>query len=163
MMKNAKLMFATLAGISVLSVAFAKANEENVADAKMMAADTALAQKHFKAINETDLKKKKALFAEVYDPNGHFVSPRAIVDGRAELEKLFDEIHKQSPGVIFQDIGEIEAHHDIVRVHWATIDSGVSNGLAGDDFLKIKNGKVSEVYIIVNGWTKASAANGQEK
>jgi hypothetical protein len=43
------------------------------------------------------------------------------------------------------------------------IDSGVSNGLTGDDFIKIKNGKVSEVYIIVNGWTKSSAANGQEK
>ena len=79
-MKNAKLVFATLAGISVLSVAFAKANKENVADAKMMASEIALAQKHFKAINETDLKKKKALFAEVYDPNVHFVSPRAIVD-----------------------------------------------------------------------------------
>ena len=58
-MKNAKLMFATFAEISVLSVAFAKANEENVADAKMMASDTALAQKHFKATNETDLKRKR--------------------------------------------------------------------------------------------------------
>jgi hypothetical protein len=163
MMKNAKLVFATLAGISVLSVAFAMANEENAADAKMMASDIALAQKHFKAINETDLKKKMALFAEVYDPNVHFASPRGIVDGRAELEKLFDEIHKKSPGVIFQDIGEIEAHHDIVRVHWAMVDSGVSNGLTGDDFLKIRNDKVSEVYIIVNGWTKSGAANGQEK
>jgi hypothetical protein len=163
MMKNAKLVFATLVGISVLSVSIAMANEENAADAKLIAPDIALAQKHFKAINETDLKKKKALFAEVYDPNVHFVSPRATVDGRAELEELFDEIHKKSPGVIFQDIGEIEAHHDIVRVHWAMIDSGVSNGLTGDDFLKIKNGKVSEVYIIVNGWTKSGAANGQKK
>src|SRR5258708_4599801 len=99
MMKKAKLVFATLAGISVLSVAFAMASEENAGDAN----------------------------------------------------------------VIFQDIGEIEAHHDIVRVHWAMVDSGVSNGLTGDDFLKIRNGKVSEVYIIVNGWTKSGAANGQEK
>ena len=161
-MKNAKLVFATLAGIFVLSVAFVMASEENAADAKMMASDITLAQKHFKAINETDIQKKKALFAEVYDPNVHFASPRGIVDGRAELEKLFDEIHKKSPGVIFQDIGEIEAL-DIVRVHWAMVDSGVSNGLTGDDFLKIRNGKVYEVYIIVNGWTKSGAANGQEK
>jgi predicted SnoaL-like aldol condensation-catalyzing enzyme len=163
MMKNAKLVLTTLAGITFLSVAFAMASEENAADAKMMASDITLAQKHFKAINETDIEKMKALFAEVYDPNVHFASLRGIVDGRAELEKLFDEIHKKSPGVIFQDIGEIEAHHDIVRVHWAMVDSGVSNGLTGDDFLKIRNGKVSEVYIIVNGWTKSGAANGQEQ
>jgi len=73
-MKKAKLVFATLAGISVLSVAFTMASEENAADAKMMASDIAIAQKHFKAINETDLQKKKALFAEVYDPNVHFAS-----------------------------------------------------------------------------------------
>ena len=156
MMKNAKLVVATLVGISVLSAAFAMANEENAADAKMVTSNIALAQKHFKAINETDPQKKKALLAEVYDANVHFASPRGIVDGRAELEKLFDEIHKKSPGVVFQDIGEIEAHHDVVSVHWAMIDSGVSNGLTGDDFIRIKNGKVSEVYIIVNGWTKSS-------
>ena len=162
MMKNAKLVLATLAGISVSSAVFVMANEGNAADAKMVASDIALAQKHFKAINETDIQKKKALFEEVYDPKVHFASPRGIVDGRAELEKLFDEIHKKSPGAVFQDIGEIEAHHDIVRVHWAMIDSGVSSGLTGDDFLKIRNGKVSEVYIIVNGWTKSGATDGQE-
>ena len=155
MMKNAMLVFAMFAGISVLPAAFAKANNESASDAKMMASDIELAQKHFKAINETDIQKRKALLEEVYGPKVHFASPRGIVDGRAELEKLFDEIHKKSPGAIFQDVGEIEAHHDIVRVHWAMIDSGVSNGLTGDDFLKIKNGKVSEVYIIVNGWTKS--------
>jgi hypothetical protein len=89
MMKNAKLVLATLAGISVSSAAFVMANEGNAADAKMVASDIALAQKHFKAINETDIQKKKALFEEVYDPKVHFASPRGIVDGRAELEKLF--------------------------------------------------------------------------
>jgi hypothetical protein len=34
MMKNAKLVFATLAGIFVLSVAFVMASEENAADAR---------------------------------------------------------------------------------------------------------------------------------
>lgn len=162
-MKNTMLVFAMLAGTSVLSAAFAKANNDSASEAKMVASDIALAQKHFKAINETDIQKKKALFEEVYDPKVHFASPRGIVDGREELEQLFDEIHKKSPGAVFQDIGEIEAHHDIVRVHWAMIDSGVSSGLTGDDFLKIRNGKVSEVYIIVNGWTKSGAADGQEK
>jgi hypothetical protein len=67
-MKNAKLVFATLVGIFVLSVAFAMANEENAADAKLITSDIALAQKHFKAINETDLKKKKALSRKCTTP-----------------------------------------------------------------------------------------------
>jgi len=159
-MKYAILAIGMSLGLSVASPAFATASEETTPNTQEMAPDIALSQKHFKAVNETDPQKRKALFEEVYDPNVHFASPRGIVDGRAELEKLFAEIHRKSPGVVFQDIGEIEAHHGIARIHWAAIKSGVSDKLTGDDFIKIKDGKVTEVYIIVNGWTK-SGVNGQ--
>jgi hypothetical protein len=159
--KITRLALALLIGLSISSVVFAETGEEKAMN-KKAAFDIALAQKHFKAVNEIDPQKKKALFEEVYAPNVHFSSPRGAVDGRAELEKLFEEIHKKSPGAVFQEIGEIEAHHDIARVHWAMVDSGVSSGLTGDDFIKIKDGKVSEVYIVVNGWTKSNVANNQE-
>ena len=161
-MKNSKLALVVLLGLSFSSAAFATASKETVANMKEVASDIALSRKHFKAVNETDPKKRKALFEEVYDPDVHFASPRGAVDGRAELEKLFAEIHKK-PGVVFQDIGEIEAHHGIARIHWALINSGVSGELTGDDFIKIKDGKVSEVYIIVNGWTTSVLKNSHGK
>src|SRR6266481_310704 len=131
-MEHTKLALAVLLGLSASSAAFALESEESVSNAKEAASDIALSQKHFKAVNETDPQKRKVLFEEVYDPNVHFASPRGIVDGRAELEKLFAEIHRKSPGVVFQDIGEIEAHHGIARIHWAAIKSGVSDKLTGD-------------------------------
>ena len=154
-MDHTKLALAVVLGLFVSSAAFATASEESVANANEAASDIALSQKHFKAVNETDPKKRKVLFEEVYDLNVHFASPRGTADGRAELEKVFADIHKKSPGAVFQDIGEIEAHHGIARIHWALIKSGVSGKLTGDDFIKIKDGKVTEVYIIVNGWTKS--------
>jgi hypothetical protein len=74
-MKKAKLVFATLAGISVLSVAFAMASEENAADAKMMASDITLAQKHFKAINENRHPKEEGTFRRSVRPQRSFCEP----------------------------------------------------------------------------------------
>ena len=145
------------------SATFATAIEEKVVSTKETASDIALSQKHFKAVNETDPKKREALFEEVYDPNVHFASPHGVVDGRAALEKLFAGIHKESPGAVFQDIGEIETHHGVARIHWALIKSGVSGKLTGDDFIKIKDGKVTQVHIIVNGWTESGVKDRQGK
>ena len=143
--------------LALLIAIFARGTVATAGDQKASdpASDIALARKHFKAVNETDPQKRKVLFREVYDPNVHFASPRGVVDGRTELEQLFADIHMKSPGVVFQDIGDIEAHHGIARIHWAAVKSGVSDGLTADDFIKIKDGKVTEVYIIVNGWTKS--------
>jgi predicted SnoaL-like aldol condensation-catalyzing enzyme len=160
-MRATKLALAILIGLSTSSLVSAETSVEKAVN-KEAAMDIALAHQHFRALNETDPQKRKALFEEVYTPDVHFVSPRVAIDGRAVLEKLFDDIHKKTPGVLFQEIGEIEAHHDIARVHWAIIISGVSSAQTGDDFLKIKDGKVSEVYIIVNGWTKSGIANDQK-
>jgi hypothetical protein len=83
-MKHTKLALAMLFGLSVSSAAFATASEGSVSNTKEAASDIALSQKHFKAVNGTDPKKRKVLFEEVYDLNVHFASPRGIADGRAE-------------------------------------------------------------------------------
>ena len=114
-----------------------------------------------KAVNELDPEKRKVLFEEVYDPHIHFVDPQGIANGLAELEKLYDGLHKQFPGFVFHEVGEIEAHHGLSRVHWELVKPGASVKPSGDDFIKIEDGRITEVYVIVNGQTKQaeSAAN----
>ena len=68
--------------------------------AKEVASVNAVLDKHLKAVNELDPGKRKVLFEEVYDPHIHFVGPQGIANGPAELEKLYDGLHKQFPGFI---------------------------------------------------------------
>jgi len=121
--------------------------------------------KHFKAVNELDPEKRKVLVEEVYDPHIHFVDPQGIANGLAELEKLYDGLHKQFPGFVFHKVGEIEAHHDVARIHWELVKPEASEKPTGDDFVKIENGRITEVYVIVNGQTKQaeSAANNNQQ
>jgi len=113
----------------------------------------AVLDKHLKAVNELDREKRRVLFAEVYDPHIHFVDPQGIANGLAELEQLYDGLHKQFPGFVFRDVGEAEAHHGVARIHWELVKAGASVKPTGDDFIKIKDGKITEVYVIVNGQT----------
>ena len=133
---------------------------------KEVASVNAVLDKHLKAVNELDPEKRKVLFEEVYDPHIHFVDPQGIANGRAELEKLYDGLHKQFPGFVFHEVGEIEAHHDVARVHWELVKPGASIKPTGDDFVKIEDGRITEVCVIVNGQTKqaeSAAKNNQQK
>ena len=118
---------------------------------KEVASVNAVLNKHLKAVNELDPEKRKVFFEEVYDPHIHFVDPQGIANGLAELEKLYDGLHKQFPGFVFHEVGEIEAHHDVARIHWELVKPGASVKPTGDDFIKIKDGRITEVYVIVNG------------
>ena len=114
----------------------------------------AVLDKHLKAVNELDPEKRKVLFEEVYDRHIHFVDPQGIANGLAELEKLYDGLHKQFPGFVFHEVGEIEAHHGLARIHWELVKPGASEKPTGDDFVKIEDGRITEVCVIVNGQTK---------
>src|SRR6266481_4961747 len=95
-----------------------------------------------KAVNELDPEKRKVLFEEVYDG-----------------------LHKQFPGFVFHEVGEIEAHHGLARVHWELVKPGASVKPTGDDFIKIEDGRITEVCVIVNGQTRqaeSAAKNNQQ-
>jgi hypothetical protein len=108
-----------------------------------------------KAVNELDPEKRKVLFEEVYNPHIDFVDPQGIASGLTDLEKLYNGLHKQFPRFVFHEVGEIEAHHGLARVHWELVKPGASVKPTG------KDGKITEVHVIVNGQTKQaeSAAN----
>lgn len=126
---------------------------------KEVASVNAVLDKHFKAVNELDPEKRKVLFEEVYDPHIHFVDPQGIANSLAELEKLYDGLHKQFPGFVFHEVGEIETHHGFARAHWEHVKPGASEKSTGDDFVKIKDGRITEVYVIVNGQTKQAESS----
>ena len=114
----------------------------------------ALMGRHFTALNELDPEKRKELVTEVYDSHIMLIDPHVIVDGRAELEKLYDGIHKQFPDFVFRVVDIIEVHHEFARMHWELTKPGASEKQTGDDFIKIKEGRISEIIVFINGLTK---------
>ena len=148
----------TLSVLLTASLVFGSMPHAQEGKEKMKTEDAAsvraLLGRHFTAINELDPEKRKALIAEVYDPHIMFIDPHGVADGRAELDKLYDGIHKRFPGFVFRVVDDIEAHHEYARVHWELGIPGASEKRSGDDFVKIKDGKIVTLIIFINGQTK---------
>ena len=119
-----------------------------------VAAVRALMGRHFIALNELDPEKRKALIAEVYDPHIRLMDPHVGVDGRAELEQLYEGLHKRFPGFVFTVVGDVDVHHDVARIHWTLGKPGASAMQAGDDIVRIRDGRIIEIVVFFNGQSK---------
>lgn len=123
-----------------------------------VAAVRALMYRHFSVLNELDPEKRKRLSIEVYDPHVTLIDPLVLVDGRAELEKLYEGIHQRAPGLVFRVVGDIDVHHDVARIHWGLAKPGASDTQTGDDIVRIKEGKIVDIIVFFDGQTQRSRA-----
>jgi hypothetical protein len=73
---------------------------------------------------------------------------------KSTIRTFISSIRKGLPMVF-----EIETHHGFARVHWEHVKPGASEKSTGDDFVKIKDGRITEVYVIVNGQTEQAESS----
>lgn len=91
-------------------------------------------ERWFTALNEVDAARRTELLAAAWAPDGRWVDPPFEGSGHAEISGMIDAIYQQYPEHRFRRAGDVDGHHDSVRVPWELVSPDGDVVLAGTDF-----------------------------
>lgn len=118
---------------------------------------TQLVDRYLAAWNETDSKRRRELVGETFVETATYRDPAQAGDGRNGIDAMIAAAQARFPGLIFQRLGEPDAHNDSVRFRWSLGPTGAESIVEGTDFATIAGGR----FATVNGFfDKLPAAAG---
>ncbi len=74
--------------------------------------------------NEPDAGARSRAVTELWTDEGTYTDPLAAAEGHEAIEAVIAGAREQFPGHVFKLIGDIDAHHDIVRFGWELVPEG---------------------------------------
>jgi SnoaL-like domain len=83
--------------------------------------------------NETDPVARRKVIEEVWAADAEYTDPLAEVHGRAEIDALIAAAQSQFPGLVFTQIGPVDAHHRQARFRWGLGREGGESLVEGFD------------------------------
>jgi hypothetical protein len=81
-------------------------------------------ERYFAVWNEPDADARSRAVAELWTEDGTYTDPLAAAEGHEAIEAVIAGAREQIPGHVFKLIGDIDAHHDIVRFGWELVPEG---------------------------------------
>lgn len=85
------------------------------------------------AWNEPDEARRLALLAEALSVDVRFADPLLEGTGHAPISALIGQLQAQMPGGTLKRVGEIDAHHNLVRFRWEAGFPDQAAVIAGTD------------------------------
>ena len=98
-----------------------------------MADAAAVVERWFTALNEPDGARRAPLVEEAWTPDGRWVDPPFEGEGHAGINEMVDAVYSHYPDHRFRLAGEVDAHHDALRVVWELVSPAGDVVLAGTD------------------------------
>ncbi|GAA1873515.1 nuclear transport factor 2 family protein [Asanoa iriomotensis] len=92
-----------------------------------------LAHGYIATWNETDPVKRRQLIDELWAPEGRYVDPLAVAEGRDAIDATIAAAQGQFPGMTFRLVGPVDGHHSQVRFTWELGPDGVEAPIVGFD------------------------------
>ena len=74
--------------------------------------------------NEPDADARSRAVAQLFTQEGTYTDPLGAAEGYEAIEAVITGAREQYPGHVFKLIGDIDAHHDIVRFGWELVPEG---------------------------------------
>ncbi|MFF5210049.1 nuclear transport factor 2 family protein [Streptosporangium sp. NPDC000396] len=97
--------------------------------------------------NEQDPAIRRAAIEEIFTADATYTDPLAAVAGHDGIDALIAGAQAQFPGFGFRQLGEADAHHDIVRFTWELGPEGVEAPVAGFDVAVLDDeGRIRAVH-----------------
>ena len=98
--------------------------------------------------NEPEADARSRAVAELWTEDGTYTDPLASVQGHEAIEAVIAGVREQFPGHVFKLIGDIDAHHDIVRFAWDLVpEGGGESAVIGFDVaVAAHHGRLRNVY-----------------
>lgn len=107
-----------------------------------------VADRYITVWNEPDADVRHRAVAELWTAGGAYTDPLASVQGHQAIEQVIAGAREQFPGYVFKLIGNIDAHHDVVRFGWELVpEGGGESAVIGFDVAVIADdGRLRNVY-----------------
>jgi hypothetical protein len=96
--------------------------------------------------NETDDRARRALVEELFAANASYVDPMVELEGRDAIDAAIAAVQAQFPGMVFTQLGEVDAHHRQARFGWGLGPVGSAPLVEGFDVAVLdEHGRVATV------------------
>ncbi|MEV4629905.1 nuclear transport factor 2 family protein [Micromonospora sp. NPDC049523] len=105
-----------------------------------------LVQRYIEIWNETDPVRRRRDIDDLWAPDGRYVDPMAIAEGRDAIDATIAAVQSQFPGMTFRLAGPVDGHHDQARFTWELGPEGVEPPIVGFDVVTIDgDGRLTQV------------------
>ncbi|QUQ68115.1 nuclear transport factor 2 family protein [Kutzneria sp. CA-103260] len=107
----------------------------------------AVVRRYVEIWNQPDGALRAKAAAELLTADCRFVDPIADVTGPDALAAVVGGVHERFPGHRLQQLGEVDAHHDVLRFTWELVPDGGGESLViGTDVLALtEDGRVAGI------------------
>lgn len=92
--------------------------------------------------NEPRPDRRLDLVAATWTEDARSVDPLADVSGHAEISSMMAAVQAQLPGHQFRLVGDVSAHHDVIRWSWTMSAPGGGTIVAGSDAAVVVDGRI---------------------
>ncbi|GAA5183286.1 nuclear transport factor 2 family protein [Rugosimonospora acidiphila] len=98
--------------------------------------------------NERDATARRAAIAGVWTETGSYTDPLASVRGHENLDAVVGAAQAQFPGLVFEPLGDVDAHHDLARFGWRLVPAAGGESLVEgfDVAVLAEDGRIQSVY-----------------
>jgi hypothetical protein len=103
-----------------------------------------------RVFDETDLEKRKAAIADLWEEDSIFIDPEGIHQGPEELSAAATAVQHQFPGSVFTVTSPVQENFGVGRVSWEYGPPGEAALVKGIDVGRMKDGKLVSLYTFVD-------------
>lgn len=105
-----------------------------------------LAERYIAIWNETDPARRRRNIDDLWAPEGRYVDPLAVAEGRDAIDATIAAVQSQFHGMTFRLAGPVDGHHNQARFTWELGPEGVEALIVGFDVaITDGNGRLSQV------------------
>ncbi|TDC66392.1 nuclear transport factor 2 family protein [Micromonospora sp. KC207] len=112
----------------------------------MVTAFDELAQRYIAIWNETDPARRRQYINDLWAPEGRYIDPLAVAEGREAIDATIAAVQSQFPGMTFRLAGPVDGHHNQARFTWELGPEDVEALIVGFDVaITDGNGRLTQV------------------
>ena len=110
-----------------------------------MSNPTEIVDRYLAAWNEADSGRRRDLIGAIFAEKASYRDPVQAGDGRDGIDEMIAGAQARFTGMLFQRIGEVDAHGGGVRFRWSLGPAGSESIVEGTDFATMVDGRFDRV------------------
>lgn len=106
-----------------------------------------VAERYIAIWNETDPAARRRAIDELYAPDGAYVDPLAVAEGRDAIDATVAAVQAQFAGLVFTLGSVVDTHHNLARFTWNLGPEGAEPIVVGFDVVvATDDGRIQNVH-----------------
>ncbi|MEU7796936.1 nuclear transport factor 2 family protein [Micromonospora tulbaghiae] len=105
-----------------------------------------LTERYIAIWNKTDPARRHRDINDLWAPEGQYVDPLAVAEGRDAIDATIAAVQSQFPGMTFRLAGPVDGHHNQARFTWELGPEDAEAMIVGFDVaITDGNGRLTQV------------------